>query len=228
MKNSHTNDKLKQERARLEKQENCILDQQSELMEAFIDFACDFYKTTGERAILELQMKRFQLLPLDRKKKLKKLFSKLVSDREAVRRELARFDELWWVDDEFRTRAEDYLLQVPRACTVESTTPCVPAYKFQRSLQVIMSKVYALLYHFGFEVPEFKEHWKDSGHTKRERVFDIEVNLPEKAACLMEDIEKAIKEYDIQLKELDKLYSRMLEELDKEIFENRKKMWDSL
>jgi len=229
MKKSPSSEKLKHVRKELEKQEENILDHQDRLMESFLAFMVDYYKSVGEKEILEKQSIFFESLPGGRKKDLKKKFQALHNDKECLRRELVRFEDLWWVKDEFRTKSEDYTLQMPRACSFESTTPCVPsAYKFQRALQVMLSKVYALLYHFGFRVPEYAVHWKDHTHRKQERVFDIEVNLDNTAGKYMMAMKNEIERYDAILKELDELYEVKEKELDEQILEGRKKKWDSL
>jgi len=229
MKKTRVAEQLKEAKEELEKQETTILDKQEEIMESFLSFLVEYYKTVGEREILHNQHEVFEKLPVNEKKELKKIFRKLYRDKECLKRELVRFDDMWWVEDEYRTHAEDYELQVPRACTFDSTTPCAPtSHKFLRALQIMQSKIYALLYHYGFEVPEFNEHWKDNAHKKRERVFDIEVNLSDRAAQAMNVMKAEIEKYGKLLKELDRLYEFREKELNLRIFEDRKKMWDSL
>ena len=229
MKRTRVAEELKEAKEVIKKQEQAILNQQDELMDLFLSFLVGYYKSVGEKEILEDQHEVFEKLSVKAKKDLKKKFRRLCADKECLRRELVRFEELWWVEDECRTHAEDYELQVPRSCAFESTTACIPtSYKFQRALQIMLSKIYALLHHYGFKVPEFNEHWKDDTHKKRERVFDIETNLGGRAAKAMNAMKVKIEKYDNLLKEVDRLYELREKELDLKIFEDRKNMWDSL
>jgi len=217
----NTENKIRQLKKRLDKQEERLLDQQENLMESLSCYVCSYYKRAGEKEIVDRQGTHFEDLDPSRRKELKQEFRSLCSDGDAIKRQLVDFGDLWWVKDEYRTQTEDYELQVPRACSFESTTPCIPSYKFERALKFVMSRVYSLLHNFHFKVPEFNEHWKDHHHRKKEKVFDIEVNLDGKMAENITKMKSEVEKYDALHQELKDLNSQ----LDKE---GRKKLWESL
>ncbi len=228
MKKTAEDPKIKEARKKLAKLEEAILVLQEHFMDSLINFICAYYQNIGEMEILDHQILSFENLPLNEKKKLKKSLTRLYTDKKKVRRELLRFRELWWVKDKWRSHVEDYRLETPKTCSYDSTTACVPSFRFEEALRIILSRIFSLLHHFGFKVPEFQVKWKYPKNEKKERIFAIEVNLDQAAAGEMMKLQQAIARYDELLWQMDKLYQRKEQELEEKVLLERQRMWEDI